>query len=274
MNSILGFAQLLELSHLSEAQTKNLDYILKSGNHLLQLINEVLDIAKIEAGKVSVSLEPIDLCTVIKEVADSVMHFAESKSLTINLPEREVSKIYVLADLQRLKQILINLLNNAIKYNREKGAVWIQAETIHESDGRNYVRISIIDNGIGISAENLPKLFRPFERIGTNPAAIEGTGLGLSVVEKLTNLMRGKVGAESTLGVGSKFWVELPASDAHPQTLQDTIEHENVENNNQFNQGTLLLVEDNVSNIELIQELLRTLKPLSLIHISEPTRPY
>lgn len=261
MNSILGFAQLLELSHLSEAQTKNLDYILKSGNHLLQLINEVLDIAKIEAGKVSVSLEPIELCTVISEVADSVMHFAESKSLTINLPDREVNKIYVLADLQRLKQILINLLNNAIKYNREKGAVWIKVEIIHENDGNKFVRIFVIDNGIGISAENLPKLFRPFERIGTNPAAIEGTGLGLSVVEKLTHLMRGKVGVESTLGVGSKFWVELPASEAHPQSLPDTIENEDVENNNQFNQGTLLLVEDNVSNIELIQELLRTLKP-------------
>ncbi|MCZ8134232.1 MAG: ATP-binding protein, partial [Algoriphagus sp.] len=260
MNSILGFAQLLEFTELTENQHKNLEYILKSGNHLLQLINEVLDIAKIEAGKVSVSLEPIELIAVIQEVADSVMPFAGDKTVTIHLPEK-THKLFVLADLQRLKQILINLLNNAIKYNKIGGSVWISAENSHETDGKKYVRILIVDNGIGISEENLPKLFKPFERVGGDQYATEGTGLGLSVVEKLSQLMRGKVGVESKVGEGSKFWIELPGTDANPTDLNHLKDSDEIDLSNKDTKGSLLLVEDNISNIELVKELLRSLKP-------------
>jgi PAS domain S-box-containing protein len=261
MNSILGFAQLLEFTELTEKQHKNLEYILKSGNHLLQLINEVLDIAKIEAGKVSVSLEPIELIGVIREVADSVMPFADGKSIVVHLPSDHLKKIYVLADLQRLKQILINLLNNAIKYNRKGGEVWITTEPIQDKNERRFIRISIIDNGVGISEENLPKLFKPFERVGGEVETIEGTGLGLSVVEKLAQLMRGKVGVESKVGEGSKFWIELPGSEANPNAMENLVESDGLNLSNQDTKGRLLLVEDNVSNIELIKELLRSLKP-------------
>ena len=260
MNSILGFAQLLEFTELTENQHKNLEYILKSGNHLLQLINEVLDIAKIEAGKVSVSLEPIELTGVIQEIADSVMPFAGEKSVQVHLPV-DKRKIFVLADLQRLKQILINLLNNAIKYNRKGGSVWISAETSFALDGKKSVRILVVDNGIGISEENIPKLFKPFERIGGDQFATEGTGLGLSVVEKLAQLMRGKVGVESKIDEGSKFWIELPGTDANPIELNGMKDSEQQVLSNKDTQGTLLLVEDNISNIELIKELLRSLKP-------------
>lgn len=261
MNSILGFAQLLEFTELTEAQHKNLQYILKSGNHLLQLINEVLDIAKIEAGKVSVSLEPIELTAVMQEIADSVMPFAAEKSVNINLPTDGNRKIFVMADLQRLKQILINLLNNAIKYNRKGGSVWISAEASQELDGKKCVRIFVIDNGVGISEENIPKLFKPFERIGGDQFATEGTGLGLSVVEKLTQLMRGKVGVESKVGEGSKFWIELPGTDANPSGVQNWKDSGELDFSNKDIKGTLLLVEDNISNIELIKELIRSLKP-------------
>ena len=260
MNSILGFAQLMEFTELTENQHKNLEYILKSGHHLLQLINEVLDIAKIEAGKVSVSLEPIELIGVIQEVADSVMPFAGDKSVTVHLPEK-LHKLFVLADLQRLKQILINLLNNAIKYNKAGGSVWISAQTSHEVDGKKYVRIFVVDNGIGISEENLTKLFKPFERVGGDQFATEGTGLGLSVVEKLAQLMRGKVGVESKVGEGSKFWVELPGTDANPTELNPLKDSDESELSSKDTTGTLLLVEDNISNIELVKELLRSLKP-------------
>lgn len=261
MNSILGFAQLLEFTELSQNQHKNLEYILKSGNHLLQLINEVLDIAKIEAGKVTVSLEPIELNGVIQEISDSVMPFATEKSVSINLPSEKGSKTFVMADLQRLKQILINLLNNAIKYNKKEGSIWISTESNQEPDGKKSVRIYIIDNGIGISKENLPKLFKPFERIGGDQTATEGTGLGLSVVEKLVQLMRGKVGVESKVGEGSKFWIELPGTTINPSKLNQLKNTDKSDFADSDSKGTLLLVEDNISNIELIKELLRSLKP-------------
>lgn len=261
MNSILGFAQLLEFTDLTENQHKNLEYILKSGNHLLQLINEVLDIAKIEAGKVSVSLEPIELNGVIQEIADSVMPFAAEKSVTVNLPTEKGGKIFVMADLQRLKQILINLLNNAIKYNKKGGSIWISSEPNQEPDGKMSVRIYVIDNGVGISEENLPKLFKPFERIGGDQIATEGTGLGLSVVEKLAQLMRGKVGVESKVGEGSKFWIDLPGTNVNPPNLNQLKNPDSLDFSSRDSKGTLLLVEDNVSNIELVKELLRSLKP-------------
>lgn len=260
MNSILGFAQLMELTELTTSQKKSLEYILKSGSHLLQLINEVLEIAKIESGKISISLEPIDLINTIEDVISSVSPFAYGKKVDVSFPQDGIKSCFVLADLQRLKQILINLLNNAIKYNHENGDVLIFLELVPKDDGSQFTRINIQDNGIGIAEENIPKLFKPFERAGNDNSLIEGTGLGLSVVEKLTVLMGGTLGVESSLGIGSKFWIELPSVDA-TEFIKPTIPDIQPVYNDYSSVGTLLLVEDNISNIQLIKELLSRLKP-------------
>jgi PAS domain S-box-containing protein len=262
MNSILGFAQLLELTDLKPSQKKNLEYILKGGNHLLQLINEVLEISKIESGKISISLEQIELISTIEDVVESVRPFAINKTIKIAFENEFKSDCYVLADLQRLKQILINLLNNAIKYNKDNGNVYILLDKISAENGTKNIKISIQDDGIGISKKNISKLFRPFERAGNDNSSIEGTGLGLSVVEKLTKLMGGKVGVVSEEGIGSTFWVELPYLDAVKEKVSSRIPELEV-NRDYHSKGKLLLIEDNISNIELIKELLRSLKPKS-----------
>lgn len=261
MNSILGFAQLLQFTELTEAQSKNVDYILKSGNHLLQLINEVLDIAKIESGKLQVSLEPVELWSIILEVTDSVMPFAKKNSIKIYIPSNEFIKKSVIADLQRLKQILINLMNNAIKYNRKGGSIWIGVEPFLNDKGKRYIRIVVEDSGIGISKENISKLFKPFERVANNQVSIEGTGLGLAVVEKLTQLMRGKVGVESKINEGSKFWIELPETESLSKNHHEGLVTYLDPKFDKTTKGTLLLVEDSISNIELIKELIKDQKP-------------
>lgn len=260
MNSILGFAQLMELTELTSSQKKSLEYILKSGSHLLHLINEVLEIAKIESGKISVSLEPIDLINTIEDVISLVSPFASGKKVDVSFPHDGMKSCFVLADLQRLKQILINLLNNAIKYNHENGDVLIFLEIVPKDDGNQFIRINIQDNGIGIAEENIPKLFKPFERAGNDNSLIEGTGLGLSVVEKLTVLMGGTLGVESRLDIGSKFWIELPSVDT-TEIIETKISDIYPIHIDYSSVGTLLLVEDNISNIQLIKELLLNLKP-------------
>ena len=262
MNSILGFAQLLQFTELTDPQSKHVDYILKSGSHLLQLINQVLDIAKIESGKLNISLEPVELLGIIHEVTDSVRPFANNNSVEIHLPADEFLNNSVIADLQRLKQILINLLHNAIKYNKIGGTIWIEVKPFLNHLGKHYVRIYVKDTGTGISEENISKLFKPFERVEDNQVSIEGTGLGLAVVEKLTHLMRGKVGVESTIGIGSKFWIELEEVGSYSKK-KSGISKNNLDPKFELtpNEGTLLLVEDSISNIELIKELVKGLKP-------------
>lgn len=261
LNSILGFAQLLELTELNVSQKKKLKYILKGGNHLLQLINEVLEIAKIEAGKISISLEQIELISTIEDVVESVRPFASNRAIKISFEKKYIKECYVLADLQRLKQILINLLNNAIKYNRESGNVHISLDKTTDENGTKHIQISIQDDGIGISKENLPKLFKPFERAGNDNSSIEGTGLGLSVVEKLTKLMGGKVGVSSDIGIGSTFWIEVPYLDAVKEKVAIPAQESENTQRDYYSKGKLLLIEDNISNVELIKELLRSLKP-------------
>ncbi|MBN7817371.1 PAS domain S-box protein [Algoriphagus pacificus] len=261
MNSILGFAQLLEFTDLKANQKRNLDFILKSGDHLLNLINEILDISRIESGMVTVSLETLELNNLIEEVAESIMPAAISKSVSVHYPSSQTDFIYVKADLQRLKQIFINLINNAIKYNKENGTVTIDFEEVPE----NKIKVHIKDTGVGISEEDLPKLFKPFERAGNNNSNIEGTGLGLSVVEKLANLMQAKVGVTSEIGKGSDFWIELPIATESFETLEKEIESEPFKNGGS-DMHHLLLIEDNNTNIELISELLHHVKPQCHVH--------
>ena len=220
MNSILGFAQLLEMGQLNLSQRKGVSHIIKSGKHLLDLINEVLDISRIESGRITLSIEPVQLGAVIAEMVDIVKPLSLAGNISIEMLNLPDSRLFVKTDRQRLKQILINLLNNAIKYNRQGGMVRLNTEIFER--GINHlraVRISISDTGLGISEKDLPNIFNPFERIGAERTQIEGTGLGLAVVKKLTEAMGGTLGVESVIHSGSTFWIELPGCEGPLESL-------------------------------------------------------
>jgi len=258
MNSILGFAQLMEMSLVNPAQKERLNHILNSGNHLLKLINEVLDISGIEAGKLTLISEPGQLIEIINEVIDAIQVIANRKNITLELIDSPSNNLFIQADLLRVKQVLLNLIANAINYNKEAGFVKISTELIStEIPGSSKLRISIHDSGIGIKAENISKLFQPFERIGADESETEGTGLGLAIVMKLTKAMGGTVGVESELGVGSTFWIELPQNTNQPSVIRNK---EVADKQNALPEdtvfSTVLYIEDNTSNIALVKEIL------------------
>jgi PAS domain S-box-containing protein len=210
MNSILGFAQLMEMGELDPKQKKGVGHILTAGRYLLKLINEVLDISRIEAGRLVLQLESIAVVQVINEILDSIHPQITGRQITLEFENSLSDKISVEADNQRLKQVLLNLLSNAIKYNRIGGLVRIKTEMMPATEGIVPVRISITSTGEAISAENILKLFDPFERIGAEKTETQGTGLGLTVVKSLIEAMNGTIGVESLPGEGNTFWIELP----------------------------------------------------------------
>ncbi len=255
MNSILGFAQLMEMGELAPAHKKGVNHILKSGKHLLNLINEVLDLSRIEAGKLSISLEPVSVCGIISETIDIINPLACERNISLEIINLSNENIFVKADNQKLKQVLLNLINNAVKFNRPGGSVKVQCIK------KIGVKISVIDTGIGIRPEELHKLFTPFQRIGAEVSAIEGTGLGLAVAKKLIEVMHGKIGVESKVGVGSTFWIELPQAESQIE-LQDKINSgETTETANAIVTGTILYIEDNISNIQLVEQILEIHRP-------------
>ncbi len=258
MNSILGFAQLLDMVELTGGQKKGVNHILKSGKHLLDLINEVLDISRIEAGKLSLSIEPVQLSGIIHEIIDVIKPQADTRQITVELIESPSNQNFMKSDRQRLKQILLNLLNNAVKYNFVGGFVAIHTELIPAVPGNNpLIRVSVSDNGIGISQEDLPKLFNPFERIGAEKSTTEGSGLGLSVVKKLIDAMGGNLGVESTPGEGSIFWIELPDCSSELENMKKQSLDVEIGSDLSDKDGTILYIEDNPSNVELVEEILK-----------------
>ncbi len=263
MNSILGFAQLLQMGELSESQEKSVNHILNSGRHLLGLINEVLNISRIESGKISVSVESVDIKRCVIEIRDTLLPLAKARNIELLLDDTMADQLFVHADNQRLKQILTNLVNNGIKYNKPYGKVFLKTESI-QINGKAYYKICVTDNGIGIEEKNLNKIFNPFERLGADLTGTEGTGLGLAVVKQLADLMQGKIGVESKVGFGSTFWIALPKGENHQEKIQKQSEGKQSEIQNQKT-GRILYIEDNISNIELIsQVLINTRKSIKL----------
>jgi signal transduction histidine kinase/CheY-like chemotaxis protein len=273
LNAILGFSQLLGMGALDSNERESVAHILKGGRHLLDLINEVLDISRIESGRLSLSLEEVDIGDVVAEVLDLVGPLATRQAIALDGTGALHGSTTALADRQRLMQVLLNLVANAVKYNRPGGTV--RLVVAQSSEGKR--RIEVIDTGPGIAPENLGRLFAPFERIGAEQSEIEGTGLGLALSKRLVEAMGGTIGVESRVGEGSTFWVELAPSQARPVRLDDVVNEQAVrldEIGKEATQsvlgergpgGTLLYVEDNLSNLTLIEQLLEQRPAIRLI---------
>ncbi len=262
LNSILGFAQLLEMDALSEEQEDSLAHIMKGGQHLLSLINEVLDLARIEAGRLSLSSEPIHLREVIQEALSFVRPIAQQRNIQVKCDSTIDSERYVKADQQRLHQVFLNLLSNAVKYNLEGGRVDLSCQP---REGGIF-RISITDTGRGISEKHQERLFQPFERVGDETMGIEGTGLGLALSKGLIEAMGGRIGVESKIGRGSTFWIELSRADGPENTLAVPIDEPKAEQSTVYSQRrTVLYVEDNRANFRLMERIIAHRKGLRLI---------
>ena len=259
LNAILGFGQVMEMRGGDPKQLGNVKQILKAGRHLLGLINEVLDIARIEAGHLTLSIEPICVGSLVGETLDLVRPIAEGRHIQL---ENDIAigsaTLHALADRQRFKQVLLNLLSNAVKYNREGGQVSVFCEIKSASSGDeaksgDVLRVCVRDTGGGLSPQQLEKIFVPFERLDAAHSQIEGTGIGLTLCKRLMEAMNGRIGVQSEVGQGSTFWIEsllVPGVLEAPSEVVDEIE-QRVE----FS-GTILYIEDNLSNIALIEQVL------------------
>ena len=255
LNAILGFAQLMETSSPlpTESQAGRIAQILQAGWHLLKLINEILDLAVIESGKVSLSLEPVALTDVMAECQAMMEPQAQQRGIRMTFPQFG-HPTFVYADRTRLKQIVINLLSNAIKYNKERGTVVVDCTVI----GSDRTRISVKDSGAGLDAEKLKQLFQPFNRLGQEAGGVAGTGIGLVVTKQLAELMDGVLGVESTVGSGSVFWIDM-LSTAAPALVTSGIKPEAgtlPPGPSSARLRTLLYVEDNPANMMLVEQLI------------------
>lgn len=262
LNSVLGFAQLLEMDGITPEQQKSVGHIVKAGRHLLDLINEVLDISRIESGTLALSPEPVLLREVVEEAAELVRPLATSRDVTLAHPVSAGCDQHVLADRQRIKQVLLNLLANAVKYNRPGGSVNVRCEPV--GDGR--MRLSVHDTGRGISPDLLDRLFTPFDRLGAEAEDIEGTGVGLPLSLRLTEAMGGELTVETQPGVGSVFSLTLKRAEVpHPRTALPLHVVTKGEGRRHV-EHTVLYIEDNLSNLRLMEEVFRHRPHYKLMH--------
>jgi PAS domain S-box-containing protein len=250
LNAILGFGQLLQMGSPTPRQRQQLEQILKGGRHLLELINEVLDLARIEAGRLHLSLEPVPLRQACAEVCDLVRPLAERHAIRLESPGARGEDLYVRADNQRLKQVLLNLLANGIKYNRAQGCVSLTWEDLPE--GR--VRLAVRDTGPGIAPEKRPRLFNPFDRLGAEATGVEGTGLGLVLSKRLTEAMGGTLDLVSTVGQGTTVFVDLPRAYPTPPAARGPATPLPPTAGRKC--GTVLYIEDNRANLGLMEDIL------------------
>ncbi len=265
LNSILGFGQLLEFDTkepLTEKQMRHVEQIRKSGDHLLVLIDEVLDLSRIEAGKMALTIEPVPLAPLLERLQASLSPLADKAGVTV---ERNGGEgLIASADGTRLLQVLMNLGNNALKYNRPGGHLTLSTERLSEQT----VRIMVVDTGVGIPLDRQAEVFQAFNRLGAEQGTVEGTGIGLNITQRLVTLMGGQISFFSTPNVGTAFYVDLPAwSGAIQQPALSAVDSEPTQATHGY---TLLYVEDNPSNIELMQGLIEALDDITLLTAEHP----
>ena len=255
LNAILGFAQLMESDSPppTASQKGSIEQILQGGWYLLELINEILDLAVIESGRLSLSLEPVSLVEVMLECQAMIEPQAKKRGIQMTFHPFDIP-YFVKADRTRVKQVLINLLSNSIKYNQAGGTVVVACR----ASTPECIRISVTDTGVGLSAEKLTQLFQPFNRLGQEASAEEGTGIGLVVTKRLVELMGGVIGVQSAIGAGSVFWIELIAT-AAPQIVAGSLDSASIAHAQVHNDAplrTLLYIEDNQANLKLVEQLI------------------
>ncbi|MHB1428014.1 MAG: ATP-binding protein [Rhodocyclaceae bacterium] len=267
LNAILGFGQLMEQEPLDADQADNVKEILHAGQHLLELINEVLDLARIESGKFTVSKEPVPLMPLIAECLTLIGPQAEARGIRI-IDAGCGCDQHVHADRTRLKQVLLNLLSNAVKYNRAQGTISAVCTPQGEA-----LQIRISDTGSGLTPEQQARLFVPFERLNADNTAVEGTGIGLALSKRLIDLMDGAIGVESTPGVGSTFWLRLPAAAARADqapAAPPAGDAGAVPLLPATRQSVVLCIEDNPANLRLVERIFRSRHDIRLITASAP----
>ena len=261
LNAILGFSQLLQMDELNADQNGSLDQILRSGHHLLNLINEVLDISRIESGNLSISPEPVQLARALENAVNLIRPLADKRGIAIEIKIPSSRDIFVTSDDQRLKQVLLNLLSNAVKYNRQDGKIFVTASL--QMDG--YLHLAVRDTGVGIPPEKMDRLFIAFDRLELDPNLVEGTGLGLALSKGLVEAMGGQIGANSLVGEGSTFWINLQLTTQQKEAIIMSEVDDYLKENPTQKKGLVLYVEDNLSNIQLIEKILARMPDVALI---------
>jgi signal transduction histidine kinase len=262
LNAIIGFAQVLEMEGLTDDQQEGVGHILRAGRHLLDMINEVLDIARIEAGRLSLSLEPVNVDHLVRAAVELIEPLAARRKLSLRVEIPPAT--YVIADRLRLNQVLFNLLSNAVKYNRDGGAVRVSTYT---DGGRTSVLVT--DTGPGIPPGKVQLLFTPFERLGAEQLGVEGTGLGLALVKGLVEAMDGTTTVDSVVDQGSCFTITLPTAQADEVAIvHDDVDDESLRPDSGVS-GTVLYIEDNASNARLMEVVLSKRPGITMLHAAD-----
>ncbi|MDR9499512.1 MAG: ATP-binding protein, partial [Hydrogenovibrio sp.] len=270
LNAILGFGQVLQYDdRMHPDQQGSVQEILSGGKHLLELINEVLDLAKIESGHLELRIASLELCSLVKECMTLIKPLADKRGIEVS--HEGIGGLMIKADRTRLKQVLLNLLSNAVKYNREEGRVHIHIQ----NDERDQLRIGVSDTGEGLSEDQVAQLFQAFNRLDFKNSKVEGTGIGLTITKRIVEMMDGEIDVESKVGVGTTFWVDLPVGDeketslsrkaSAPQATSET-------HDKPASQHTLLYIEDNASNLKLVEKILGHKANLTLLTAETPEK--
>jgi signal transduction histidine kinase/CHASE3 domain sensor protein/ActR/RegA family two-component response regulator len=252
LNAVLGFAQLMEMDDLGEEHGESVEHILKGGRHLLALVNEMLDLARIDSGQLSLSVEPTGVYDVMADAVRLMRPIASDHNVRVVVISTDDGRLHVLADQQRLKQVVLNLLSNAVKYNRAGGSVTVAWERTPE----DWIKLTVGDTGTGIPEKQLSRLFKPFERLGAQQSGIEGTGLGLALSKGLVEAMGGQLALEATGSEGTTFSVFLPMAEPLPTSVDPALAQGYATNLPDMKQLSVLYIEDNLTNLQLVEELL------------------
>ena len=263
LNAILGFGQLLERQSPTDAQRNRVGYILSAGRHLLNLINEVLDISRIEAGNLQLSVEPMSIADAVAEAVDLVRPLAADQDIDLSTSVDLDQDCFVRGDRQRFKQVLLNLLTNAIKYTPRGGRVTVAYAAAHDGN----IRLTVRDTGRGIAADKLARLFTPFDRLGAEQSTVEGTGLGLALCQRLMHAMQGSIGVQSSIGNGSAFWIDLPAAESPLAQIAPALKRQTQDAtaDASADKRKILYIEDNLSNLTLVEQMLADQPEIELL---------